>query len=78
MNEAGLGMKDAVGDFMEEKLGATFFRGASPVNGVWATPDMVVTGAYVILEGYGVGDHRLFMFFLHLLLLVTYLQELSK
>ena len=59
--EDGLGMKEVVGDFTGQQLGATFFRGKTPIDGLWATPDIVVTGACVMPVGYGVGDHRLFV-----------------
>ena len=57
----GLAMSEVVGDFTGEKLGATFFRGTKPIDAIWATPDIVVTGACVMPAGYGVGDHRLFV-----------------
>ena len=59
--EDGLGMQEVVGTFTGEKLGATFFRGTKPIDGIWATPDVVVVGACVMPAGYGVGDHRLFV-----------------
>ena len=52
-------MKEVVGNFTGQQLGATFFRGSEPINGIWATPDIVVTGACVMPAGYGVGNHRL-------------------
>ena len=57
----GLGMQEVVSTFTREKLGATYFRGSKPIDGIWATPDLVVTGACVMPAGYGVGDHRLFV-----------------
>ena len=64
----GLAMKEVVGSFTNEPLGATFFRGTKPIDGVWATSDIVVTGACVMPVGYGVGDHRMFVVdFFHLI-----------
>ena len=60
-NSQGLAMKEVVGSFTNEPLGATFFRGSKPIDGVWATSDVVVTGACVMPVGYGVGDHRMFV-----------------
>ena len=57
----GLNMNEVVGTLTGNKIGATFFRGSKPIDAVWATPDIVVVGACVIPEGYGVGDHRLFV-----------------
>ena len=45
----------------EKKLGATFFQGTKPIDGVWHTPDVIVTGACVMPTGYSVGNHRLFV-----------------
>lgn len=58
---AGLDMSEVVGDFTGEKLGATHFRGSKPIDGIWATKDLGVTGACVMSVGFGVGHHRLFI-----------------
>ena len=42
-------------------MGPTFFQGKDPIDGVWVTPDVVITGACVMPVGYGVGDHRMFL-----------------
>ena len=60
-NEEGLAMKEVVGEFTGQKLGATFFRGTEPIDGIWTTSDVVVTNTCVMPAGYGVGDHRLFV-----------------
>ena len=54
-------MREVIGDFTGKKLGATFFRGVLPIDGFWATPDVVVMEACVMPVGYGVGDHRMFV-----------------
>ena len=54
-------MSEVVGDFTCQKVGATYFRGSTPIDGVWATSDVTVVGACVMPVGYGVGDHRLFI-----------------
>ena len=56
-----LEMVEVVGNFTGQKVGPTFFRGKDPIDGVWATPDVVITGACVMPVGYGVGDHRMFV-----------------
>ena len=43
------------------KMGAKYFRGSTPIDGVWATSDVTVVGACVMPLVYGVGDHRLFI-----------------
>jgi hypothetical protein len=53
----GLGMKAAMGEFTVQQLGATYFRGSKPIDGVWATGDITVTNACVMPVGFGVGDH---------------------
>jgi hypothetical protein len=57
----GLGMQEVVGQFTQKKLGATFFRSSKPIDAIWATTDVQVTGACILPAGYGVGDHRLFV-----------------
>ena len=54
-------MKEVVGDFTGKNIGATFFRGITPIDGIWATSDVEVKGACVMPCGYGVGDHRVFI-----------------
>ena len=58
---AELGMKEVVGSFTGKKVGPTFFRGSKPIDGIWATSDLVVVGACIMPAGYGVGDHRMFV-----------------
>jgi hypothetical protein len=58
---AGLGMREVVGDYTGTPLGATYFRGSSPIDAVWAAPDVEVVGACVMPCGFGIGDHRLFV-----------------
>jgi hypothetical protein len=57
----GLNMSEVVGTFTGEKLGATYFRGSKPIDGIWATQDVTIMGACVMPAGFGVGDHRLFV-----------------
>ncbi|KAL3806180.1 hypothetical protein ACHAXA_008049 [Cyclostephanos tholiformis] len=57
----GLGMKEVVGDFTARQLGATYFRGSEPIDGIWATGNITVTNACMMPVGFGVGDHRLFV-----------------
>ena len=40
---------------------SNFFIGSKSINAVWATPDIVVVGECVMLAGYGVGYHGLFV-----------------
>ena len=54
-------MKKVVSTFTGQKIGATFFHGTKPIDGIWATSDIVVVGACAIPCGYGVGDHRMFI-----------------
>ena len=54
-------MKEVVGKFTHKRLGATYFRGKTPIDGVWATSDIHVTFACVMPLGYGIGDHCLFV-----------------
>ena len=54
-------MSEVVGEFTCQKVGATYFFGSTPIDGVWATSDVKVVGACVMPVGYGVGDHLLFI-----------------
>ena len=54
-------MIEAVGNYTGKKIGATFFRGTKPIDGVWVTYDVVIIGACVMPAGYRIGDHRLFV-----------------
>ena len=49
-----LGTREVVGAFTGRKLGAMCFREASPIDGVWTTPYIVISGASVVPAGYGV------------------------
>ena len=60
-DENGLVMTEVVGAFTGQKLGATFFRGSTPIDGIWATPDIEVVHACVMPCGFGIGDHQLFV-----------------
>ena len=54
-------MKEVVGDYTGKQLGATYFRGSQPIDGVWGTRDIEVLNACVMPVGYGMGDHRCFV-----------------
>jgi hypothetical protein len=60
-NMEGLAMKEVVGTYTGQKLGATYFRGSKPIDGIWATSDVTVTSACMMPVGFGIGDHRLFV-----------------
>jgi hypothetical protein len=53
-------MKEVVCEYTAKQLGATYFRGSEPIDGVWTTGDITVTNACVMPVGFGGGDHRLF------------------
>ena len=57
----GLNMNEVVGAFTGKNIQATFFKASKPIDAVWETPDKFVVGACVMLLGYGVGDHHLFV-----------------
>ena len=60
-NDGGLGMSEVIGTFTGKKIGPTFFRGSKLIDGIWATPDIIITHACIMPAGFGVGDHRLFV-----------------
>jgi hypothetical protein len=61
VNKEGLGMKEVIKNFTGEELGPTYFRGSTPIDGVWATTNVQIANACVMPAGYGFGDHRLFI-----------------
>ncbi len=58
-------MVEVVGEFTVKKIGATFFKGSKPVNGIWGTNDIWVTHACVMPAGFGIRDHQMFVVDLH-------------
>jgi hypothetical protein len=34
-------MIEVIGTFTGKKIGPTFFRGSKPIDGIWATPDII-------------------------------------
>jgi hypothetical protein len=52
-------MGEAVDNLTGKNVGATFFRGKKPIDGVCATADVVITGACVMPAGFSIRDHRL-------------------
>ncbi len=57
----GLAMREVTGDFTQQPVGPTYFRGSKPIDGVWATSNITVCNAAIMPAGYGIGDHRLFV-----------------
>jgi hypothetical protein len=43
------------------QTGAMFFWGSKPINGLWASSNLDISNACVMLFGYGVGDHCTFI-----------------
>jgi hypothetical protein len=54
-------MKEVVREYTNLDLGATYFRGSQPIDGIWATADVTISNACVTPAGYGIGDHRMFI-----------------
>jgi len=52
---------EVVGNCTGTKEGAVFFRGSSPIDGIWVTNGVEIVNAYIVPIGFGVGDHRLFV-----------------
>ncbi len=38
-----------------------FFQGSKPIDGIWATKDRFVTHTCVLLAGFGIGNHQMFV-----------------
>lgn len=65
-----LNMREVVSKNTGRRLGATYFTGTKPIDGIWATKGLQVESASVMPVGFGVGDHRLFVIDLLTTLLV--------
>jgi hypothetical protein len=63
-------MKKVVGAYTSKKIGPTFFQGKLPMDGIWATPNVIIANACIMPAGYGIGDHRLFVINIHTSLLI--------
>jgi hypothetical protein len=57
----GLNMVEVDGELTGKQISATVFRGSKPIDGIWATQDLVVTHVCVMPVGFGMGDHQLFV-----------------
>ena len=60
-DKEGLAMKEVVWEYTHQDLGAIYFRGREPFDGIWATLDVEIANACVMPAGYGIGDHRMFI-----------------
>jgi hypothetical protein len=56
-----LAMNEVVGAHTGERIGATYFRGSKPIDGIWATSDITIVNVCVMPSGYGIRDHCLFL-----------------
>jgi hypothetical protein len=52
-------MVEVVGEFTGEKIGATFFRGSKPIDGIWATKDIGVTLLCIMPARFDTGDPQI-------------------
>ena len=53
----GLAMKEVVLNATGKELGTTYFKGITPIDGIWETSDIGIANACVVPAGYGIGDH---------------------
>jgi hypothetical protein len=52
-----LAMKEVVLNSTGKELGTTYFRGITPIDGIWENSNIGIANACVMPEGYGIGDH---------------------
>ncbi len=57
----GLDLREAIVQHTGTSLGATFFRGSKPIDGMWVSSNLGISNACVMPFGYGVGNHRAFI-----------------
>jgi len=51
-------MRELIEDYTGKKSWCHIISRKTPLDGVWATNDMMVVGTCVMPAGYGVGDHH--------------------
>jgi hypothetical protein len=57
----GLNLQEVILKQTRAPTGAMFFRGLQPIDGLWASDNLDISNACVMLFGYGVGNHRAFI-----------------
>ncbi len=57
----GLNPQEVILQHTGERVGATFFGGSKPINGLWVSSDLDISKACVMTFVYGVGDHWAFI-----------------
>jgi hypothetical protein len=58
---SNLGLREAVLHHTGTQMGATFFRGSKPINGLWVSSDIDTANVCIMLFGNGVGNHCMFV-----------------
>jgi hypothetical protein len=58
---SGLGLRKAVLHHTGTQMGATFFRGSKPINGLWVSSNIDIENMCVMPLGCGVGAHCMFV-----------------
>ncbi len=53
----GPDLQEAIMQHTGTSLGATFFRGSKPIDGLWVSNDLNISNACMMLFGYGIGNH---------------------
>jgi hypothetical protein len=66
----GLGLREAVLQHTGIQSGATFFRGSKPIDGLWVSSNIGIANMCIMLFGYVVGNHRMFVLDVTLELLI--------
>jgi hypothetical protein len=60
-DKSGLGLRKAVLHHTGTQMGATFFRGSKPIDGLWVFSNIDIANACIMQFGYGVGNHCMFV-----------------
>jgi hypothetical protein len=58
---SGLGLRKAVLQHTGTQIGATFFRGSKPIDGLWVSSNIDIANVYIMPFGYRVGNHCMFV-----------------
>jgi hypothetical protein len=60
-DKEGLDLREAIVQHTGTSPGATFFHSSKPINRMWVSSDLEISNACMMLFGYGIGDHRVFI-----------------
>jgi hypothetical protein len=58
---SSLELRKAVLQYTGTQMGATFFRGSKPIDGLWVSSNIDIANVCIMPFRYGVGNHHMFV-----------------